>query len=205
MPVPDDAPPKDVVVSPDTRRAHRVPPGQRLVRDWPVLHAGAVPRIDNASWTLTISGLVQRERRLTLQEFLALPMTRVISDIHCVTTWSRLDNEWEGVLSSTIRTVCPPLPAARFVIVRAAGDWTTNIPAQDFFQDDVLLAVKHNDRPIEPEHGAPVRLVVPRLYFWKSAKWVTGIEYAAEDEPGFWESRGYHNRGDPWKEERYSD
>jgi DMSO/TMAO reductase YedYZ molybdopterin-dependent catalytic subunit len=109
------------------------------------------------------------------------------------------------VSSHAIRDICPPLPSARFVIVRAAGNWTTNLPMGDFLQPDVLFAVRHNGRPITPEHGAPVRLVVPRLYFWKSAKWVTGIEYTKEDRPGFWESRGYHNRGDPWKEERYSD
>jgi DMSO/TMAO reductase YedYZ molybdopterin-dependent catalytic subunit len=132
-------------------------------------------------------------------------MVKVLSDIHCVTTWSLLDNTWEGVSSSTIRDICPPLPTARFVIVHAAANWTTNLPIEDFFQDDVLLAVRHNGLPIAPEHGAPVRLVVPRLYFWKSAKWVTGIEYVAEDAPGFWESRGYHAHGDPWKQERYSD
>jgi DMSO/TMAO reductase YedYZ molybdopterin-dependent catalytic subunit len=205
MPVPDRKPSQQVIESPDTKREQRVPPGQHLVKDWPVLHAGQVPRFDPAAWTLKISGLVERERRLSFQEFMALPMVNVRSDIHCVTTWSLLDNDWEGVSSSTIRTVCPPLPTAGFVIVHAAGGWTTNLALEDFFQPDVLFAVRHNGQPIAPEHGAPVRLVVPRLYFWKSAKWVTAIEYVEKDEPGFWESRGYHNRGDPWKEERYSD
>jgi len=195
----------DVIISPDTQRRDRVPPGQHLTDDWPVLHAGAVARIDPASWTMTITGLVEKERRLTLREFLALPMVNVRSDIHCVTTWSLLDNLWEGVGSSTVRDICPPQPSARFVIVHAAGNWTTNLSLDDFLQPDVLFAVRRNGRPIPPEHGAPVRLVVPRLYFWKSAKWVTGIEYTEKDRPGFWESRGYHNRGDPWTEERYSD
>ena len=194
-----------IIESPDTLRIQRVPPGQHIVKDWPVLHAGAVPRIDPAAWTLRIFGLVATERRLSFQDFMALPMVKVRSDIHCVTTWSLLDNIWEGVGSSAIRELGPPLPPAKFVVVHAAGDWTTNIPMEDFLQPDVLLAVEHNGRPIPPEHGAPVRLVVPRLYFWKSAKWVTGIEYVVKDEPGFWESRGYHNHGDPWKEERYSD
>lgn len=198
-------PPGDVIISPDTQRRDRVPPGQHLIDDWPVLHAGAIPRIDPASWSMTITGLVEHDRRLTLREFLALPMAKVRSDIHCVTTWSLLDSLWEGVGSSTVRDICPPLPSARFVIVHAAGNWTTNLSLDDFLQPDVLFAVRRNGRPIPPEHGAPVRLVVPRLYFWKSAKWVTGIEYTENDRPGFWESRGYHNRGDPWKEERYSD
>jgi len=197
--------PDNVIRSPDTLRRERVPPGQRLIGDWPVLHAGPVPRIDPASWTMTISGLVEKDRSLTFQEFMALPMVNVRADIHCVTKWSLLDNIWEGVPSLAIRDRCPPKPEARFVIVRAAGGWTTNLPLDDFLQPDVLFAVKRNGRPIPPEHGAPVRLVVPRLYFWKSAKWVTGIEYRETDQPGFWESRGYHNRGDPWKEQRYSE
>jgi DMSO/TMAO reductase YedYZ molybdopterin-dependent catalytic subunit len=203
--VADGIPPEEVIESPDTKRSQRVPPGQHLVKEWPVLHAGGVPRIDPARWALRIFGLVRKEKELKLDEFLALPMVKVHSDIHCVTTWSLLDNLWEGVGSSTIRDLCPPLPEARFVIVHAAGKWTTNLAIEDFLQNDVLFALKHNGRPLDPGHGAPVRLVVPRLYFWKSAKWVEGIEYRDEDEPGFWESRGYHNRGDPWKEERYSE
>jgi DMSO/TMAO reductase YedYZ molybdopterin-dependent catalytic subunit len=195
----------EAIESPDTKRKQRVPPGQHLVRDWPVLHAGPVRRIDPSTWTLTIFGLVERKTSLSLQEFLALPMASVHSDIHCVTTWSLLDNLWEGVSASAIRELSPPLQSAKFVIVHAAGDWTTNLSLEDFFQPDVLFAVKHNGQPIAPEHGAPVRLIVPRLYFWKSAKWVTGIEYVEKDQPGFWESRGYHNHGDPWKEERHSD
>jgi len=197
--------PAQVVESPDTKRAQRVPPGQRLVKEWPVLHAGSVQRMDVREWRFRLFGQVARERELTFDEFSALPRVKVHSDIHCVTTWTLLDNLWEGVSAFAVRDLAPPLPSARFVIVHAAGGWTTNLPLADFLQEDVLFALSHNGRPISPEHGAPVRLVVPRLYFWKSAKWVTGVEYSDEDRPGFWESRGYHNRGDPWTEERYSD
>jgi DMSO/TMAO reductase YedYZ molybdopterin-dependent catalytic subunit len=203
--MPGRVPPEEIIESPDTKRNQRVPPGQHLVRDWPVLHAGPIQRIDPSAWKLKISGMVENGRLLSFQDFMGLPMITVRSDIHCVTTWSLLDNIWEGVSAGTIREICPPLPQAKSVMVHAAGDWTTNLPLEDFFQPDVLFAVKRNGRPIPPEHGAPVRLVVPRLYFWKSAKWVTGIEYQDKDEPGFWESRGYHIHGDPWKEERYSD
>jgi DMSO/TMAO reductase YedYZ molybdopterin-dependent catalytic subunit len=197
--------PENVIESPDTKRKDRVPPGQRLVNEWPVLHAGSVQRIDTKEWRFRLFGRVARETELTFADFTALPRVKVHSDIHCVTTWSLLDNLWEGVSAFTVRDLCPPLPSARFVIVHAAGGWTTNLPLADFLQEDVLFALSHNGRPISPEHGAPVRLVVPRLYFWKSAKWVTGVEYSDEDRPGFWERRGYHNRGDPWTEERYSD
>jgi DMSO/TMAO reductase YedYZ molybdopterin-dependent catalytic subunit len=197
--------PEQVIESPDTKRVNRVPPGQRLVKEWPVLHAGSVARLDPRSWRFRIFGRSAREREIAYEEFIALPMVKVHSDIHCVTTWSLLDNLWEGVSAFTVRDLCPPLPSAKYVIVHAAGNWTTNLPLEDFLQSDVLFAVRHNALSLSAEHGAPVRLVVPRLYFWKSAKWVTGIEYADEDRPGFWESRGYHNRGDPWNEERYSD
>jgi DMSO/TMAO reductase YedYZ molybdopterin-dependent catalytic subunit len=197
--------PERIIESPDTKRAQRVPPGQRLVNEWPVLHAGNVPRIESRGWSLRLFGRVERERELSLAEFSALPRVKVHSDIHCVTTWTLLDNLWEGVSAFAVRDIALPLPSARFVIVHASGGWTTNLPLDDFLQEDVLFALSHNGRPLSPEHGAPVRLVVPRLYFWKSAKWVTGVEYSDDDRPGFWERRGYHNRGDPWKEERYSD
>lgn len=194
----------DIVRSPDTERQNRIPPGQRLVTTWPVLHYGPVPRIDRAKWRLVISGLVAKERSLSWEEFISLPRVRVLSDVHCVTGWSRLDNLWEGVSTGTLKELVDILPAAKFVIVHAAGGFTTNLSLEDFFACDVLFALKHDGRELPPEHGGPVRLVVPRLYFWKSAKWVTGVEFTAEDRPGFWESAGYHNRGDPWKEERYS-
>jgi len=195
---------KKVIKSPDTERKDRVPPGQKLTEKWPALHFGTVPDIDISKWTFTISGLVEEERGLNYQEFMALPGVKVFSDIHCVTGWSKLDNLWEGVSTSQIRQLVRILPEAVFVMVHSAGGFTTNLSLGDFFQPDVLFAIKHNGEPLTPEHGYPLRLVVPRLYFWKSAKWVTGVEFMAEDKRGFWESYGYHNHGDPWKEERYS-
>ncbi len=192
-----------VIKSPDTRRTVRVPPGQRQTTDWPVLHYGNVPRINPDEWRLRIFGLVERERCLSLPEFQALPQRKVLSDVHCVTGWSRLDNLWEGLQTSAIKDLVKILPEARFAIIHAWGDFTTNLSLDDFFQEDVILAARHDGREISLEHGYPVRLVVPRLYFWKSAKWITGVEFTSEDRPGFWESHGYHNRGDPWKEERY--
>lgn len=195
---------EEIIRSPDTLRENRVPPGQRLTDRWPVLHYGAVPKIDITKWTFTISGLVEQERALNYDEFMALPRVQVLSDIHCVTRWSRLDNRWKGPSSSIIKKLVTIPPEARFVIVHAAAGFTTNLALADFFEPDVLFAIKHDGAPISPEHGAPVRLIVPRLYLWKSAKWVTGLEFTSRDRPGFWESAGYHNRGDPWKEERYS-
>jgi DMSO/TMAO reductase YedYZ molybdopterin-dependent catalytic subunit len=203
----------DIIISPDTQRKNRVPPGQRLTDRWPVLHYGPVPRFDPANWSFRIWGLAKPELVLGYEEFTALPHVKVFSDIHCVTTWSRLDNLWEGVSTSAIKDLTTLLPEARFVVVHAYGGFTTNLTLDDFFQPDVLFAMQHDPRrggaehqlqPITPEHGGPVRLVVPRLYFWKSAKWVTGIQFTAKDMPGFWETRGYHNHGDPWTEERYS-
>jgi DMSO/TMAO reductase YedYZ molybdopterin-dependent catalytic subunit len=203
----------DVIISPDTQRKNRVPPGQRLTDRWPVLHYGPVPRFDPAKWSFRIWGLVDPERVLSYAEFTALPRVKVFSDIHCVTTWSRLDNLWEGISSAAIKNLTTLLPEARFVVVHADGGYTTNLTLEDFFQPDVLFAMQHDPRrsgteydlqPIAPKHGGPVRLVVPQLYFWKSAKWVTGIQFTAKDAPGFWETRGYHNHGDPWTEERYS-
>jgi len=195
---------EEIIRSPDTERAARIPPGQRLTEKWPVLHHGAVPDIDLDQWTFEISGLVERERRLDYREFTSLPTVKVFSDVHCVTGWSKLDNLWEGVSTDEIRKLAGILPEAKFVIVHAASGFTTNLPLDDFLQPDVLLATRHEGEPLTPGHGYPVRLVVPRLYFWKSAKWVTGVEFVAKDRPGFWESAGYHNHGDPWKSERYS-
>jgi DMSO/TMAO reductase YedYZ molybdopterin-dependent catalytic subunit len=196
-------PPVAVIKSPDTIRSARVPPGQRQTKEWPVLHYGNVPRINPEEWRLRIFGLVKREQSLSLPEFNALPQAKVFSDVHCVTGWSRLDNLWEGLPASVLKDQVEILPEARFVIIHAWGDFTTNLTLDDFFQEDVILATRHDGMEISPEHGYPVRLVVPRLYFWKSAKWITGVEFTSVDRPGFWESHGYHNHGDPWKEERY--
>ena len=194
-----------IIRSLDTERANRVPPGQRLTEKWPVLQHGGVPKIDVSKWTFRIWGLVEKERKLSYEEFMALPQVKVFSDVHCVTGWSRLDNTWEGVGTQVIKGLVKIPPEAKFVIVHGAAGFTTNLPIDDFFESDVLFAIKHNGEVLTLEHGYPLRLVVPRLYFWKSAKWATGVEFMAEDRRGFWESRGYHHRGDPWKEERYSE
>lgn len=191
------------IVSPDTLKPDRRPPGQRLTEKWPVLHYGSVPKIDVKNWTLNIKGLVEKEKILTYEEFTALPKVEVFSDIHCVTSWSRLNNTWQGVSSSVIKDLVEIKQEAKHVMVEGAGGFTTNIPLDDFFQEDVLFALKHDGQPLTAEHGGPVRLVVPRLYFWKSAKWVKGLRFMAEDEPGFWEQAEYHMHGDPWREERY--
>ena len=191
------------IISPDTLKKDRVPPGQTLTEKWPVLHYGSVPKINPGDWTLRIHGLVEQEKTLSFREFTALPMVEVFSDIHCVTTWSRLNNKWEGVSTGVIKDMAGIRGEAKYVMVEGAGGFTTNIPLDDFFQPDVLFALKHEGKPLPLEHGGPVRLVVPRLYFWKSAKWVTGIKFMANNEPGFWERAGYHIHGDPWREERY--
>jgi DMSO/TMAO reductase YedYZ molybdopterin-dependent catalytic subunit len=194
---------KPIIVSPDTQRNNRIPPGQHLTDKWPVLHYGFVPRIDIADWSFKIFGIVETDKTLSYDEFMELPKVKVFSDVHCVTTWSMLDNLWEGVSTGELKSLVNINPKAQFVIIHAAGNFTTNLSLEDFFQPDVLFALKRNNEDISADHGAPVRLVVPRLYFWKSAKWVNGIEFTENDRPGFWESAGYHNHGDPWKEERF--
>jgi DMSO/TMAO reductase YedYZ molybdopterin-dependent catalytic subunit len=193
------------IISLDTLRKNRVPPGQHLTDKWPVLHYGNVHTIETARWTFNIRGLVAKERSFTYQEFAALPKVEVFSDIHCVTTWSKLDNLWEGVSTAVVKDLVTIKPEAKYVMVEGAGGFTTNLLLEDFFQEDVLFALKHDGQPISAEHGGPVRLVVPRLYFWKSAKWVTGLRFMAQDAPGFWEQAGYHMHGDPWTEERRRD
>jgi DMSO/TMAO reductase YedYZ molybdopterin-dependent catalytic subunit len=183
----------------------RVPPGQKKTDKWPILHYGEVQLFDISQWKFSIFGLVENGRKLNFSEFTALPQVKIQSDIHCVTGWSKLDNVWEGVSTGTIKDIVKILPEAKFVMVHSKGGFTTNLSLNDFFQSDVLLALRHNNEELTPGHGYPVRLVVPKLYFWKSAKWVEGIEFIEEDKLGFWESHGYHRRGDPWKEERYSD
>lgn len=195
---------KNIIKSLDTERKDRVPPGQRVTEKWPVLHSGKAPNIDISEWTFSISGLVKEERKLSYQNFTSLPQVKVFSDVHCVTGWSKLNNLWEGVSTSVIKELMDILPEAKFVIVHSMGGFTTNLSLRDFFEPDVLFAIKHDGELLTPGHGYPVRLVVPRLYFWKSAKWVVGVEFIEKDKRGFWESRGYHNHGDPWKEERYS-
>ncbi len=194
---------ENVIKSPDTERPDRVPSGQSLTEGWPVLHYDTVPSLDVSRWTFAITGLVEKERQISYQEFFSLPQVTVLSDIHCVTGWSKRDNLWTGPSTGVIGDLSQKLPEAKFVMVHSADGYTTNLALNDFLASDVLFAIKHNGELLTPEHGYPVRLVVPRLYFWKGAKWVVGVEFMAEDRPGFWESHGYHNHGDPWKEERY--
>ncbi len=185
--------------------ADRVPPGQRLTQKWPVLTYGATPRFDPQRWTFRCFGLVEQEVVWTWEEFLKLPRVRITSDVHCVTHWSRLDNRWEGVHIHEILSRVRRRPGVVAVMVHADPDYTTNVALDDLVQDDVLLALKHNDQDLEPEHGGPCRLVIPKLYFWKSAKWVRGFEFLGVNPPGFWERNGYHMHASPWQEERYSD
>jgi DMSO/TMAO reductase YedYZ molybdopterin-dependent catalytic subunit len=181
----------------------KLPPGQKVVEHLPVLHFDGIPHIDISKWSLRIFGLVKEEVRLSYADFMSLPRVTVNLDVHCVTGWSKLGLTWEGVSTREIKKLVHLLPEAKYVMVHSADGYTTNLPLADFFAEDALLAVKLNGKPLTPEHGSPVRLVVPKLYFWKSAKWVVGIEFMAENKPGFWEARGYHMRGNVWKEERY--
>jgi DMSO/TMAO reductase YedYZ molybdopterin-dependent catalytic subunit len=181
----------------------RLPPGQVLTTKWPVLHYGLVPPVDPATWTFEVSGLVERPYSITWDELLALPRATVRCDIHCVTTWSRFDNTFEGVAVRTLLERAGVRPAARFCLVHAEQEFTTNLPLADLHRPDNLIALAHDGEPLTPEHGGPARLLVPHLYFWKSAKWVRGFELLEHDIPGFWEQNGYHMRGDPWTEERY--
>lgn len=183
--------------------AKRVPPGQYLTVKWPVLHYGSVPRFDSRSWSFRVFGKVLNEFTLNWEEFQKLPMTAVVADMHCVTTWSRLDQRWEGIPFSKIVELAKPLPEAKFVIAHSEQGFTANTPIEFTQRDDCLIALRANGEPLTAEHGYPARLVVPRLYAWKSAKWLRGIEFRSSDAPGFWERNGYHNRGDPWKQERY--
>ena len=197
------APPADTRVSP--KREPRLPPGQVVTEKWPVLHYGSVPRVDLSRWDLRVHGRVERPQRWSWDEFQALPRVQVRSDIHCVTRWSRFDNLWEGVAVGEVLRRAGVLPDARFAVIHAEAGFTTNLPIAELGGDDALLADKHDGKELTPDHGWPLRLVVPRRYFWKSAKWVRAIEVVADDRPGFWERNGYHNEADPWKEERFSD
>jgi DMSO/TMAO reductase YedYZ molybdopterin-dependent catalytic subunit len=189
---------------PDAGRVNRLPPGQKLVTNWPVLDLGVQPDVKPEKWRLQIMGLVENPVALTLEQFRALPQQEFVSDIHCVTAWSRYDNRWQGVSSRTLLDLVKPKTSAGHIVFHAYDGYTTNVALDAFADDDVLLAHSWNGQPISREHGGPVRIVMPKWYFWKSAKWVTRIVFHAEDKPGFWETRGYHNEGDPWKEERYS-
>ena len=181
----------------------RLPPGQYLTEKWPVLHAGDVPEIDLATWDFKVEGEVDEPLRLTLDELKELPQTEVTIDIHCVTRWSRFDAGFRGVHWRELAALCKPLPAASFVVAHSPQNFTANLPLAALGDDNAMVCYEADGEPLTPEHGGPVRLVVPSRYFWKSAKWLTDLELVAADRPGFWERLGYHNDADPWREERY--
>jgi DMSO/TMAO reductase YedYZ molybdopterin-dependent catalytic subunit len=188
----------------DPETAARVPPGQYLTEKWPVLHYGGVPKVSQETWNLKIFGLIDGEPlTLTYDEVLALPQTGIAADIHCVTRWSRLDTKFEGVRFTDLLELVHVQPDATHAMIHAEQGFTANLSLEDLAQPNVLLAHTADGKPLEPAHGGPMRLVVPHLYFWKSAKWVRGIRLQEHDQRGFWESFGYHDRGDPWKEQRY--
>lgn len=180
----------------------RIPPGQYLPRAWPALHYGPVPRFKPESWDFRVFGAVTAEARWDWTSFQELPTSVLVADFHCVTKFTVLDNEWRGVACSTLLSLVPPLPSATHVLVWAEYGYSANVPLADFAQG--MLATHRNGVPLSPEHGFPVRLVVPHLYAWKGPKWARGVEYLTEDRRGFWEERGYHNGADPWREQRYS-
>jgi DMSO/TMAO reductase YedYZ molybdopterin-dependent catalytic subunit len=183
--------------------ADRLPPGQYLTEKWPVLHAGGVPKVDLKTWTFRVWGEVEEPIELTYDQVLALPRQTVQTDIHCVTRWTMLDSQWEGIPLSEIFKLVKLTPRAKYVLVHAEQGYTTNLTLDDLQRDQNMLLDRRNGEPISAEHGWPLRLFVPHLYFWKSAKWVRGFEIVPTERPGFWEQYGYHMRGDPWKEERY--
>jgi DMSO/TMAO reductase YedYZ molybdopterin-dependent catalytic subunit len=187
----------------EMKQAGRLPPGQALTLKWPVLHYGSVPPFDPATWDFKIAGHIEAPLRFTWQEFNRLPRLKVTRDFHCVTRWSRFDNHWEGVGFRDILKQVRLMPGASHVLVHAEQDFTANVPLADLDRDDVLFATHHDEKPLDADHGYPLRLVVPHLYAWKSVKWVRGIELLDHDVPGFWERNGYHMYGDPFKEQRF--
>ena len=181
----------------------RLPPGQYLTEKWPVLHAGTVPKTDLATWDFRVFGAVETPITLSWEELTALPAREITTDIHCVTRWSRFDTSFKGVHWSELAQLVSPKASARYVLAHAEQDYTANVPLAALEADDALLAYEADGEPLTPEHGWPLRLVVPSRYFWKSAKWLRGIELLDHDQPGFWERLGYHNDADFWTEERY--
>ncbi len=204
IPAPGDAPPGSIV-SPDTFRPQRIPPGQSRTKKWPVLDAGGPPRIDPGAWKLSVRGMVGEPVEWNWREFTQLPRVRVFADFHCVTRWSRLGNVWEGVSTREILARAGgPRPEAAFVLAHGFDEgFSTNVPLADFLAEDALVAITHDGEPLSEDHGGPARLIVPRLYAWKSAKWLESIELLQRDQAGFWESCGYHMHGDPWEEQRH--
>ncbi|MGO8948076.1 MAG: sulfite oxidase-like oxidoreductase [Ktedonobacterales bacterium] len=181
----------------------RLPPGQYHTKKWPILTYEPTPKFDPSAYRFRVWGAVENPFELTWAEFLDLPRVQLTSDFHCVTTWSRYDNAWEGVHIHEILQRARPGAAAKYVMVHSFTNYTTNLPLSALDDDDVLIALKHDGEELEPEHGGPIRLIVPKLYAYKSAKWLSGLEFMDQDRPGFWEIRGYSNSANPWKEERY--
>ena len=194
--------PDQVKNAPDQGKGERVPPGQFLTTKFPVLTYGSTPKVDLATFSLRLFGLVEREVELDWKAFMALEWTAVTADFHCVTQWSQLDNTWEGVTLATVAELVSPKPQAKFIMAHCYGGYTTNLPL-DLALEEGILAHKQEGKELGEGHGWPLRLIIPSRYGWKSAKWVNGIEFMAEDTPGFWEQRGYNNNADPWKEERF--
>jgi DMSO/TMAO reductase YedYZ molybdopterin-dependent catalytic subunit len=187
----------------EMREQDRLPPHQALTLKWPVLHYGSIPRFDPARWTFRVSGLVEHPLSFSWNEFAQLPRGDRTSDFHCVTRWSRFDNRWTGVPIREILSRTKPLAKSKYVLVSAEQGYTANLPFSDLDRDEVLLATHHDGEPLTPEHGYPLRLIVPHLYAWKSVKWIRGLEFLEQDAAGFWEQNGYHMRGDPFQEQRF--
>jgi DMSO/TMAO reductase YedYZ molybdopterin-dependent catalytic subunit len=186
-----------------TDGGHKLPPGQYETQDFPVLTAGPTPRIPLVNWEFRLEGLVENPSKWSWNEFNALPMQSFNPDIHCVTKWSKFDTKWRGVSLDTLLEHVQLKPEAKFVMAFSYGGYTTNLPLADLRDGKAFIGLEYEGKPLAAEHGGPARLVVPHLYFWKSAKWVQGLRFMADDEPGFWEDNGYSMHGDPWKEERY--
>ena len=180
----------------------RIPPGQHLVADFPVLSAGPTPRISTADWSFTLRVGPKPVKTWSWQEFTALHVTRMTRDIHCVTTWSKLNTSWEGILIDDLLAAAGLEPPTPFVLVHSVDGYSTNVPTKDLL-GKAMVAFRYDGLPLTPDHGGPARLLVPHLYFWKSAKWISGLQFTQQDEAGFWELRGYHMYGDPWREQRY--
>lgn len=195
---------EEIIISPDTRREKRLPPGQSRTKKFPVLDAHGTPDVDLESWKFRIEGLVENSKEWNLKEFQKLPSVKVYADFHCVTRWSRLDNVWTGVSARKIAEIAGVKPEAKFVVAGAhdkdwhGQNWTTNMPIEYFLNEDSLVAYAHDGQPIPPEHGGPVRLIIPQLFAWKSAKWIKGLVFTEQDEAGYWEKGDYHMRGVPW-------
>ncbi|MEC0090360.1 sulfite oxidase-like oxidoreductase [Paenibacillus macquariensis] len=188
----------------DSSLQHRLPPGQSLTEKFPILHEGEVPVYDLATWNLRVFGEVEEERTFTYDELKNMKQSRVVSDIHCVTRWSKFDAPWDGVLFTDLLKELKVKPEAKSVMIHADPDYDTNVPLVDLMRNDILLAFDFDSKPLTLKHGWPLRLVVPHLYFWKSAKWIRGIEFMKEDREGFWERNGFHNTADPFLEQRFS-